>query len=121
MQDRIINNNTLLFSVSDSGDIDISAGLDGANCIITNFIADMRGVQCIHLDVSCTNTSHEDRQRIKMIKNNLTIFERSIFKKKGSFVVVCEHVFDEDLNIVPSIQEAIDFVEMEEIERELDV
>ena len=121
MDGRIINENTLLFSVSDSGNIDIVEGLDGANYVITNFIADMREVQCIHLDISCANTSHEDRKRIKMIKNNLTIFEQSIYKKKGSFVVVCDHIFDEDLNIVPSIQEAMDFIEMEEIERELDV
>ena len=47
-------------------------------------------------------------------------FGQSIYAKKGSFVVVSKVSFEENLNIVPTMQEAFDFVEMEEIERQLD-
>ena len=53
-------------------------------------------------------------------KNNLIKFGQSIYAKKGSFVVVSKISFEENLNIVPTMQEAFDFVEMEEIERQLD-
>jgi hypothetical protein len=35
-------------------------------------------------------------------------------------VVVSNYSFDETLNIVPTLQEAQDFIEMEEIERQLE-
>ena len=57
---------------------------------------------------------------IELIKNNLVIFGKSIYENKGSFVIVCPHSFDEELNIVPTVQEAFDLIEMEEIERQLD-
>ena len=38
---------------------------------------------------------------------------------KGSFVIVSDYIFDETLNIVPTLQEAFDVIELEEIEREL--
>ena len=43
---------------------------------------------------------------IHLIKNNLIKFGESIYKRKGSFVVVSQISFDDDLNIVPTIQEA---------------
>ena len=57
---------------------------------------------------------------IEIIKNNLITFGQSIDSKKGSFVIVSTHKFDENLNIVPTMQEAFDYIEMEEIERQLD-
>jgi hypothetical protein len=49
----------------------------------------------------------------------LITFGQSIDSKKGSFVIVSTHQFDENLNIVPTMQEAFDYIEMEEIERQL--
>ena len=72
---------------------------------VTNFVADMSNVTA---------------EVIEFIKNNLITFEQSIDSKKGSFVIVSTHQFDENLNIVPTMQEAFDYIEMEEIERQLD-
>ena len=62
-----------------------------------------------------------DIDTLNAIKNNLTKFSASVSKNKGTFVVVSNISFDEDLNIVPTLQEAQDFIEMEEIERQLDL
>jgi hypothetical protein len=40
---------------------------------------------------------------------------------KGSFVIVCEFSFDEKLTIVPTLQEAYDYIEMDEMERQLEL
>ena len=96
------HSNTLVFKVSESGQI---SDLNASSKVI-NFIADMQ-------DLSL--------EAIELVKNNLIIFGQSIYEKKGSFVIVCKYVFDESLNIVPTLQEAFDFVEMEEIERQLDL
>jgi len=71
---------------------------------IQHFIADARGIS-------------EDIA--ESIKNKFTKFEKSISTLNGSFVIVCEFSFDESLTIVPTIQEAFDYIEMEEIERQL--
>ena len=55
-----------------------------------------------------------------MLLNNLTKFDSSVSKNKGTFVVVSKYSFDDTLNIAPTLQEAQDFIEMEEIERQLD-
>ena len=72
---------------------------------ILNFIADLSDV-----NINTLNT----------IKNNLTKFGISVSKNKGTFVVVSKYSFDDTLSIVPTLQEAQDFIEMEEIERQLD-
>ena len=72
--------------------------------ILNNFIADFSTV---------------DIDSLKSIKNNLTKFGVSVSKNKGTFVVVSNYSFDETLNIVPTLQEAQDFIEMEEIERQV--
>ena len=97
----LVNGNTLVFKVSEQGEI----GELNVTGDVTNFIADMSGV-----------TS----EVIEIIKNNLITFGQSIDPKKASFVVVCNHQFDENLNIVPTMQEAFDYIEMEEIEGQLD-
>ena len=102
MENDQVNGNTLVFRVSEDGEID---NLD-VKSEITNFIADMQNVSL---------------ETIELVKNNLVIFGQSIYQKNGSFVIVCKHVFDEELNIVPTLQEAFDFVEMEEIGRQLDI
>ena len=98
---HLVNGNTLVFKVSEKGEI----GELNITGDITNFVADMSDV-----------TS----EVIELIKNNLITFGQSIDQKKSSFVIVSTHQFDENLNIVPTMQEAFDYIEMEEIERQLD-
>jgi len=73
---------------------------------IKNFIADLRGV---------TSEVAEN------IKDKFTTFADSISKMNGSFVIVCEFSFDDDLTIVPTLQEAYDYIEMDEMERQLEL
>ena len=73
---------------------------------IKHFIADLRGVD---IDV------------INNIKDKFITFDQSITKANNSFLIVCDFLFDDDLKIVPTLQEAYDFIEMEEIERQLEL
>ena len=98
---NLVNGNTLVFKVSEKGEI----GELNITGDVTNFIADMSDVTA---------------EVIEIIKNNLITFGQSIDQKKGSFIIVSTHQFDENLNIVPTMQEAFDYIEMEEIERQLD-
>ena len=101
MTSKLVNGNTLVFKLTDKGEIG-NIEFEG---IVVNFVADLSDV---NIDV------------IKSIKNNLIKFGQSIYNNKGSFVIVCDISFSDELNIVPTIQEAFDFIEMEEIERKLD-
>ena len=73
---------------------------------IKHFIADLRGVT---------------PELAENIKNKFIIFANSISKMNGSFVIVCEFSFDEELTIVPTLQEAYDYIEMDEMERQLEL
>ena len=73
---------------------------------IKHFIADLRGVT---------------PELAESIKNKFIIFANSISKMNGSFVIVCEFSFDEELTIVPTLQEAYDYIEMDEMERQLEL
>ena len=73
---------------------------------IKHFIADLRGVS---------------PDLAENIKNKFIIFANSISKMNGSFVIVCEFSFEEDLTIVPTLQEAYDYIEMDEMERQLEL
>ena len=73
---------------------------------IQHFIADLRSV---------------DKGVAESTKEKFINFGESISKTNGSFVIVCEFSFDENLTIVPTLQEAYDFIEMEEIERQLEL
>jgi len=73
---------------------------------IKHFIADLSGVS---IEVA------------KSITNKLITFGNSISGSEGSFVIVSEVSFDETLTIVPTLQEAYDYIEMEEIERQLKI
>ena len=73
---------------------------------IQHFIADLRSI----------DKGVAERTKEKFIK-----FGENISKTNGSFVIVCEFSFDENLTIVPTLQEAYDFIEMEEIERQLEL
>ena len=101
MKNKIIHDNILIFKISQDGEI-CNLNTEGE---FISFIADMQ-------DLSL--------ETIELIKNKLVIFGQSIYEKNGSFVVVCNHIFDKNLNIVPTMKEAFDFIEMEDIERQLD-
>jgi hypothetical protein len=73
---------------------------------IKHFIADLRGVT---------------PELAENIKDKFIIFANSISKMNGSFVIVCEFSFDEELTIVPTLQEAYDYIEMDEMERQLEL
>jgi len=73
---------------------------------IKHFIADLRGVI---------------PEVAENIKDKFIIFANSISKMNGSFVIVCEFSFDEELTIVPTLQEAYDYIEMDEMERQLEL
>ena len=97
---RIVNGNILVFKLDNKSKFE-NIGID---VDVKNFIADLKNVEM---------------STINLIKNNLIKFGKSMYKNQGSFVIVCDYHFDDQLNIVPTIQEAIDFIEMEEIERSL--
>ena len=73
---------------------------------IKHFIADLRGV---------------NPELAENIKNKFIIFANSISKMNGSFIIVCEFSFEEELTIVPTLQEAYDYIEMDEMERQLEL
>ena len=76
------------------------------NSEIKHFIADLRGV---------------NPELAENIKNKFIIFANSISKMNGSFVIVCEFSFEEELTIVPTLQEAYDYIEMDDMERQLEL
>jgi hypothetical protein len=97
-----MNNNTLVFKISDVNDF---SRLNPSQNI-TNFIADLSSLR---------NDVH------KLLINNFTKFEKYVSANNGSFVIVSNVNFDENLNIVPTLQEAYDFIDMEDMERQLNL
>lgn len=92
--------NTLVFTLSDKNNFsNISASSE-----IKNYIADLSGVGL---------------ETINLVQNNFVKFGALVKKGNGSFLVVSDINFDENLNIVPTLQEAYDFIDMEEMERQL--
>lgn len=95
-----IAESTLVFKLGENNNFDnLNVTVE-----IRNFIADLSGVS----SVVANN-----------IKDKFITFDASISKMKGSFVIVCDFSFDDNLIIVPTLQEAYDYIEMEEIERQL--
>ncbi len=95
-----IEKNTLVFRLSkdkDFSDLRI-------NHEVKNFIADLTNV---------------DLNIINSVKDKFITFGKTISNMNGSFVVVSSFIFEESLVIVPTIQEAYDYIEMEEMERQL--
>tara|TARA_Y100000385_G_scaffold253627_1_gene277894 strand:+ start:578 stop:871 length:294 start_codon:yes stop_codon:yes gene_type:complete len=97
-----MKNNTLVFKISDKNDF---SKLNESQKV-TNFIADLSELK---------NGMHE------ILINNFTKFEKYVADNNGSFVIVSNINFDDNLNIVPTLQEAYDFVDMEEMERQLNI
>ena len=98
-----IQKHTLVFKLSeDLNPIDLKdLNIDSD---IKYFIADLRGVST---------------DLLKSIKNKFIIFDKTISAINGSFIIVSEFSFDDELKIVPTLQEAYDYIEMEEMERQL--
>ena len=97
-----MNNNTLVFKISDENDF---SKLNTSQNI-KNFIADLSTLKIgMH----------------KLLINNFTKFEKYVNANNGSFVIVSNVNFDDHLNIVPTLQEAYDFIDMEEMERQLNL
>ena len=97
-----ITENTLVFKLgADNNFSDLKITTE-----IKHFIADLRGVS---LEVA------------ENIKNKFITFAGTISAMNGSFVIVCEFSFDDDLTIVPTLQEAYDYIEMDEMARQLEL
>ena len=95
-----IEETTLLFKLGNKNNFeDLNVNSD-----IKQFIADARGIS---------------QEVGESIKNNFIKFGESISNLNGSFVIICEFNFDDSLTFVPTLQEAYDYIEMEEIERQL--
>tara|TARA_X000000368_G_C23050800_1_gene721327 strand:- start:688 stop:987 length:300 start_codon:yes stop_codon:yes gene_type:complete len=95
-----IQESTLVFKLGEDNNFsDLSIKSE-----IKHFIADLSGVS---------------KEVAESIKNKFITFGNSISDINGSFVIVCEFSFDNSLTIVPTLQEAYDYIEMEEIERQL--
>jgi hypothetical protein len=96
-----VQEKTLVFKLAENNNLsDLNI-----NSEIKYFIADLRGV---NIEVA------------ESITNKFITFGESISDLNGSFVVVCQFSFDDTLIIVPTLQEAYDYIEMEEIERQLE-
>ena len=97
-----ITENTLVFKLgADNNFLDLKITSE-----IKYFIADLRGVS---VEVA------------ENIKNKFITFAGSVSAMNGSFVIVCEFSFDDDLTIVPTLQEAYDYIEMDEMARQLEL
>ena len=97
-----ITENTLVFKLgADNNFSDLKITSE-----IKHFIADLRGVS---LEVA------------ENIKNKFITFANSVSAINCSFVIVCEFSFDEALTIVPTLQEAYDYIEMDEMTRQLEL
>ena len=94
--------NTLVFKLgADNNFLDLKITTE-----IKHFIADLRGVS---VEVA------------ENIKNKFITFANSVSAMNGSFVIVCEFSFEDDLTIVPTLQEAYDYIEMDEMARQLEL
>ena len=98
----MMNNNTLVFRLSDKNDFSKL----NINKEVKNFIADLSDI---------TSDVYE------LLIDKFITFGKITYANKGSFVIVSKISFSDELNIVPSIQEAYDFIDMEEIERQLNI
>ena len=70
--------------------------------------------ECRHLILDLLEFSAISEEKLK----NFTNFGKTVVQN-NSFVIVCQTEFTEDVPIVPTLQEAFDVIELEEIERQL--
>ena len=60
-----------------------------------------------------------DKKSQDLIKEKLITFGKLLIKNNCSFVIVSNYLNMIDFNIVPTVEEAYDIIELEEIERDL--
>ena len=95
-----IQESTLVFKFSDKSNLsDLNITSE-----VKHFIADLRGVS---------------QEVVGSVTNKFIKFGQSVSATNGSFVIVCDFSFNDSLTVVPTLQEAYDYIEMEEIERQL--
>ena len=81
-------------------------------CFISSELDD----ECLHLILDLSEFLEVSEEKLK----NFTNFGKEVVAK-NSFVIICQMEFSEDFPIVPTLQEAFDVIELEEIERQLDI
>jgi len=69
-----------------------------------------------HLILDLSEFSEISEEKLK----NFSKFGNEIVAK-NSFIIICQMEFSEDFLIVPSLKEAFDLIELDEIERQLDL
>ena len=69
-----------------------------------------------HLILDLSEFSEVSQEKLK----NFINFGKEVVEK-NSFVIICQMEFSEDFPIVPTLQEAFDLIELEEIERQLNI
>ena len=69
-----------------------------------------------HLILDLSEFSEVSQEKLK----NFINFGKNVVKK-NSFVIIHQMEFSEDFPIVPTLQEAFDLIEIEEIERQLNL
>ena len=69
-----------------------------------------------HLILDLSEFSEVSQEKLK----NFVNFGKEVVVK-NSFIIICQMNFSEDFPIVPTLQEAFDVIELDEIERQLDI
>ena len=67
------------------------------------------------------NVGEMNQSLFEQISNKLLIFGEDVARQGGSFVIVSKNIISDNFNIVATIQEANDFIELEEIEKQLKI
>ena len=67
------------------------------------------------------NTGEMNHPLFEQISNKLLIFGADVKRKGGSLVIVSKFIISDNFNVVATTQEAYDFIELEEIERQLKI
>ena len=60
-----------------------------------------------------------EKKSQKLIKEKLINFGKLVIKNNCSFAIVSNHLNMIDFNVVPTLEEAYDLIELEEIEKDL--
>ena len=81
-----------------------------------SFISSELDDECRHLILDLSEFSEVSHEKLK----NFVNFGKEVVAK-NSFIIICQMDFSEDFPIVPTLQEAFDVIELEEIERQLDI
>ena len=81
-----------------------------------SFVSNELGDDYKHLILDLSAFAEVSGDKLK----NFTNFGKNVVGN-NSFVIICQMEFSEEFPIVPTLQEAFDVIELEEIERQLDL